>query len=250
MPLIDLSLTISPNNSEPVPVEIDYISHEVGGDMLGAPAGIDHHAFPDQMGLSIEFVKISTHTGTHVDAPLHYGPYSEGKKSLSIAELPLDWFYSTGVLFRLQSNPELGDVGLEECKDYLSKIGYNIKPFDIVLFELNGDKHWGNQEYFTSFRGISPEVTEWLINLGVKVIGVDTFGFDPPFDIMLDRYKKTQNQSYLWPAHILGRKKTYCQIERLCNLSKIPSLFGFRIICFPIKIEKCGAAWSRVVAEV
>jgi kynurenine formamidase len=250
MALIDLSLTIAPNNSEPVAVRIDYISHKDGANMLGQSAGLTYKNFPDEIGLSLEIVTLTTHTGTHIDAPLHYGPTSEGVPSSDITQVPLDWFIGNGVIIRLNTSPELGDVTINECKEYLEKIEYQLKPFDIVLFQLEGDKYWGTPEYFTKFRGISKEVTEWLISFGIKVIGVDTFGFDAPFHKMLERYVTSNNPSTLWPSHVYGRKKSYCQIERLTNLANITVNYGFKVMCFPIKICNSGAGWSRVVAEI
>jgi len=248
MELIDLSLTISLNESEPVPIRIDYISHEEGASMLGSSMGLTKENFPDNKGLSTENVFLTTHTGTHIDAPLHYGPECEGASSKSIVDVPLEWFYSDAVVLRFRSDVELNEISLQEIKDELRKIKYQLKPLDIVLLQTDGDLLWEKKEYFTSFRGVSLEATEWLVSQGIKVIGVDTFGFDPPFRKMLDRYNDTNDKATLWPAHIFGRKKEYCQIERLANLRDIPVQVGFKVICFPIKIFGCGAGWSRVVA--
>ena len=247
---IDLSLTISPHSVELADVEIEYISHREGAELLGAPAGISADAFPDGLGLSLERISLTSHTATHIDAPLHYGPNSEGIESKNITELPLDWFYSDGVVLRFNEDPECGDITINEVQEVLSSIHYTIKPSDIVLLQMGGDKLWGTQAYLTQFRGVSAEATEWIIDQGVKVIGVDTFGFDAPFDKMLSRYKKDKSNKALWPSHILGRRKSYCQIERLANLHRIPKTSGFKVACFPIKIEKSGAGWTRAVAIV
>ncbi|MCD6047051.1 MAG: putative metal-dependent hydrolase [Gammaproteobacteria bacterium] len=250
MRLIDLSLEIAPNNSEPVPVEIEYISHEEGADILGKPININHEQFPDGMGLSLEHIKLTTHTGTHIDAPLHYGPLCEGKEAKNISELPLNWFFQNGVVLNCHDDTNRGAITQTELQKKLEEIGYQIQPLDIVLLNTGADKWWGKAEYFTHFRGVTKEATAWLVEQGVKIIGIDSFGFDPPFHEMLKNYKDTQNISSLWPAHFYGREKEYCQIERLANLSLIPKSFGFKVCCFPIKIQKCGASWSRVVAII
>lgn len=247
MKFIDLSLTIEPTPSEPVPVKIDYISHEKGADILGQPIGLDHKDFPEQMGLSLEYVQITSHTGTHLDAPLHYGPMSEGEAAKSIEQIPLDWCYGPGVLLDCS---DLCDepVSVEEIQAALNNIGYQLRSKDIVLIYTGAYKLWGTPEYFTNFRGISCEATAWLIQQGIKVIGVDSFGFDPPFDKMLANYQNNPNSKWLWPAHIYGRKREYCQIERLTNLLEIDQSYNFMVACFPIKIKDCGAGWTRVVA--
>lgn len=250
MKFIDLSLTIAPNNSEPVAVRIDYVNHIDGALMLGESAGLTEKDFPDNIGLSIEYINLTSHTGTHIDAPAHYGPTCEGRQSKFVEDLPLEWFFSDGVVLRFDESPDLGDISLSEIQQQLQIINYRIKPLDIVLLQSGGDKSWGTPKYFTDFRGVSEEATSWLIDQGVKVIGVDTFGFDPPFGIMLERYRKTNEKKYLWPAHILGRTKEYCQIERLTNLSLIPFSYGFKVMCFPIKLKFAGAGWSRVIAQI
>jgi len=250
MQLIDLSVTMEPTDGEPVPVQIEYVNHQEGADLLGKPAGIDRTAFPDGIGLSIEFVKLTTHSGTHIDAPAHYGPLCEGKTAKTIEDLPLDWFFHDGVLIDCSEGPADRPIAAAEIEQKLAIMKYDIKPYDIVLLRTGADKYWEKAEYFTNFRGVTREATEWLVLRGVKVIGIDSFGFDAPFHRMLSEYKEKQQSDVLWPAHLYGREKEYCQIERLANLDKIPVTTGFTVACFPIKIRNCGAGWSRVVALI
>ncbi|MDB9450050.1 cyclase family protein [Dolichospermum circinale] len=250
MQFFDLSVTLEPTPSEPVPVEIDYVSHAEGADILGKPIGIDRQAFPDQMGLSLEYVRCTTHSGTHLDAPAHYGPLCAGEIAKTIEELPLEWFFRDGVLLDCSGGPANKPVSCSEIQHQLQVIAYSLKPFDIVLVRTGAERLWGKAEYFTDFRGVSREATAWLVNQGIKVIGVDSFGFDPPFHRMLEDYGYTQDSDVLWPAHLYGRKREYCQIERLTNLEKLPVCSGFTVACFPIKLRRCGAGWSRVVAII
>jgi kynurenine formamidase len=248
MRIIDLSQPLAPNASEPVAVEVEHISHARGGDLLGAPAGIGASAFPDGLGLSLEMVRAASHAGTHVDAPAHYGPLCEGRPARTIDELPLDWFFGDGVVIDCRRGRPDEDIGAAEIEERLAATGYEIRPFDIVLIWTGGERLWGRPEYFTEFRGMSRAATCWLLERGVKVIGIDTFGFDPPFHVMLDRHRASGRAEDLWPAHVWGRHQEYCQIERLANLEQIDRPFGFKVACFPIKLTGCGAGWSRVVA--
>jgi kynurenine formamidase len=246
MRLYDLSLSVAPNISEPAPVRIDYVSHEKGAGILGEPIGLRSSEWPDRIGLSTEQVSLTSHTGTHLDAPLHYGPTCEGRASKSIEEIPLHWLYRAGVLLRCRDGN--GPITRAEVHAELERIGHVIKPFDIVLIDSGAAHLWGAEQYFTDFRGVSVEATDWLTARGVKVIGIDSFGFDPPFHRMLADYERNQNPATLWPTHVFGRHREYCQIERLVNLEMLPAPSGFTVICFPIKIHRAGAGWVRVVA--
>jgi kynurenine formamidase len=54
----------------------------------------------------------------------------------------------------------------------------------------------------------------------------------------------------LWEAHFAGIEREYCQIEKLANLEQLPSPHGFKVACFPVKLEGGSAGWTRVVAMV
>lgn len=248
MRVIDLSVPVEPSVGEPVPVEIDFVSHADGADILGKPAGLDRNAFPDGMAISLEHVRLTSHSGTHVDAPAHYGPVVEGKPARTIDEMPLDWFIGPGVLLDLD-NGTTDVITLPELQSTLDAIGHPLSPGEIVLINTGADKRWNTAEYFTDFRGVDRDATKFMVEAGVKVIGIDSFGFDAPFHQMLDNYQ-TQGAAALWPAHLYGREREYCQIERMTNLTAIGRSTGFTVICLPIKVAKAGAGWVRAVAVI
>ncbi len=246
--LIDLSLPLETGLSEPEPVQIERVDHRQGAFLL--TQGSDLHAdhFPDGLGLSLERIQLTSHSGTHVDAPLHYGPLSEGKRARSIDEMPLDWFFGLALVLDCRSEASSEVVACDELKHAVFSQGLTLEAGDIVFINTGADSLWGTHEYFTSFRGVSLAATEWLLDQGIKVIGVDSFGFDAPFHKMIQASGQGKNGRALWPCHVLGRSREYCQIERLTNLSMLPTHKKFLVSCFPIKLKGCGAGPSRVVA--
>lgn len=247
---IDLSIPLEPNLSEPESVEIEFINHREGAEILTKTSGVSPDSFPKGLGVNLERIKMTSHSGTHIDAPLHYGPYCAEKKARSIDQMPLDWFCGTSLVLDCKGNSTSCSITLQEVKQALCDQQLDISQKDIVLLSTGADSLWGTPEYFTDFRGVDASVCEWLIDLGVRVIGVDTFGFDLPFHKMLKAFKKTQDPGVLWPCHMLGRKNEYCQIERLANLTSLPKNKKFSVSCFPINLKDCGAAPARVVAMV
>jgi kynurenine formamidase len=87
------------------------------------------------------------------------------------------------------------------------------------------------------------ESTLWLIDQGVKVMGIDAIGFDPPKKYMFERKK-------FWEAHRVMREKEYYHIENLINLDQIPISYGFTVSVLPVKLRGATAAPIRAVAIV
>jgi kynurenine formamidase len=249
MRVIDLSVPLEPSAGEPVPVAIEFVSHAEGADILGKPAGLDRTAFPGGMAVSLEHVRLTSHSGTHIDAPSHYGPTCAGARARTIDELPLEWFVGPGVLLDLATGSE-DVVSAGEVDAELHRIGHRISPGDIVLIHTGADSGWGSPSYFTDFRGVSRDATEYLVRRGVRVIGVDSFGFDAPFHRMLASYRNGAGPDALWPAHLYGREHEYCQIERMTNLTGIGRDRGFTVVCLPVKLAGAGAGWCRAVALI
>ena len=92
---------------------------------------------------------------------------------------------------------------------------------------------------------VSPEATRWLYERGVRVMGIDAWGWDGPLDRQAREALARQEPGVFWAAHQCDLP--YAQIERLVNLGVLPPL-GFRVACFPLKIRGGSAGPARVVA--
>jgi kynurenine formamidase len=266
MKLIDLSLPIDEGNPEAHPIRIERLAHEKGighlnwvmmrktlkgaisyllGKRIIKPADL-----PDSEFLSLEMVYCSVHTGTHVDAPFHFGTHCENGESKKISELPLDWFFQDGVVLDMTHKKAAEAIEKEDLVAALKKINYTLKQKDIVLLHTGADKYFGSKDYMENFCGVSAEAIEWLWNQGIKVMGIDALGFDRPYSAMLKDFLSKKDKKVLWPAHFCGRRKEYAHIERLANLDQLPKPFGFKVVCFPINIRNAGASFARVVAMI
>ncbi|NFA43478.1 cyclase family protein [Clostridium botulinum] len=265
--LIDLSLPMKKNAGEIAKYTIKQIDHKKGGNIFGKKFNLNRKGadlskkssllkkrslkssdFPDEEFLNLDIITASTHTGTHIDAPFHYGSHCEGKLAMTIDEVPIEWFFGDGVLLDMPFKKPGEYINKEDILFAIEHISYDIKPYDIVLIKTGADKYWGTKEYLTKYPGMSRESIKVLTDLGVKVIGIDSYGFDRPFSYMINDYIENGDKEQLFQAHFFGREKCYCQIERLTNLDKLSKPYGFKVACFPIKITGSGAAWSRVVA--
>ena len=106
----------------------------------------------------------------------------------------------------------------------------------------------GTDDYVNKYVGCTPDAVEYLLDCGIKMMGIDTIGLDRPCFLMFKEFLTTKDKSKIWPCHFLGRRREYCHMERLGNLGAIPKPFGFTVSCLPVKVKNAGAGWSRVVA--
>lgn len=181
--------------------------------------------FPDSAFLRHEMVRASVHAGSHVDAPGHYG-----RAGGRINEAPLRSFIGPGFRWDVSDVPERV-IGLRHVDPSALPEGA------IGLIHTGGAK------------AIGADVVEAFIDAGSTVVGTDAASFDGPFPPMIEEYLATGDRDVLWPAHMLGRRRPYYQLERLQNLDTLPER-GFLVIAFPVLIDGATAAWTRAVALV
>lgn len=200
------------------------------------------------MAISSETVTLTTHTGTHMDAPLHYGPVCGGRPARSIDSVPLDWCYGPGVRLDVRAVPPGETITADHVASALASTGHELAAGDIVLLWTGADARWGTADYLRRFPGLSRDSCAFLVERGVKVIGIDAWGLDRPIDAMIADYRATGDRNMLWPAHIYGRTREYLQLEKLANLGALPGPVGFTVVCFPVAVGGAGAGWCRAVA--
>jgi len=246
--LIDLSVYLEENPfAEPFPMSITPHKHEESALTMASRLGIEPSAFNDSMALTHEDFSGQFHCGTHVDAPFHFGPIVEGKPAKGIDEVPLEWFYNDGVRLDMRHIPHNGLIMADDIKEALAKINYTLKPMDIVLIWTDFDKLIYQPEYLKKQPGMSREATEYILDQGVKVIGIDAYGFDRSFGYQAEAYKRGEVKE-LFPGHMVGREREYVHMEKLGQLDQLPTATGFKVICFPTKGRHCTAGMTRVVA--
>jgi kynurenine formamidase len=244
--LVDLSVATRHTPSEATPVTIDLLDHRAGASVLG----LTPEDFPGGMAISNETVTLTTHTGTHMDAPLHYGPVSGGAPAKSIDQVPLEWCLGRGVRLDVRHVPPGEGITVDDLLAAIDRAGCALRPGDIALLWTGADTLWGSAEYLTTFPGLTGKGTAFLVEQGIRTIGIDAWGLDRPAPTMVEEYLRTGDKGVLWPAHIYGRTHEYLQLEKLANLERLPRPTDFTVCCFPVSIAGAGAGWTRVVAIV
>ncbi len=254
MKIIDLSLPIEsdlPSDPPAYRPHVRYVNHDDSVDeMLSFFPGATQEDLPDGKGWAVEFLNLSSHSGTHLDAPYHYFPtMNGGEKSWTIDEVPLEWCFGNGVLVDFTDKPDGYKCSSQDFKDYFEKVGYTLKLGDIVLVNTGAMAKWGTPEYLLSGCGMSKEATLWLVDQGVHVVGTDAWSWDVPLALTAKEFQKNGDGEIIWEGHRAGADKAYCHIEKLNNLGALP-LTGFTFYGFPVKIKGASAGWMRAVAMI
>ncbi|GHC79105.1 cyclase family protein [Limoniibacter endophyticus] len=249
---IDLSVAIDNDTPADPPIQkpvIEYFDHSQSlGQLLPFFPGLDAAHLPDGKGWAVEKIMLTTHNGTHLDAPWHYHPTMEdGMRATTIDEIPLEWCFQKGVKLDFRHLEDGYVVTAQDVENELRRIGHMLSPLDIVLINTAAAAHYGEPDYIHRGCGMGREATLYLLNRGVRVAGTDAWSWDAPFLHTARRFAETNDASIIWEGHKAGRFKAYCHMEKLCNLDLLPSA-GFTVSCFPVKIKAASAGWIRAVA--
>ena len=252
MRMIDLSIAIEtgvPSDPPKLLPQIEYLNHTQSIEAyLSTFPGLREDQLPNGEAWAGEWLHLSTHSGTHMDAPWHYASTMDGgRPAATIDEVPLDWCHRPGVKLDLRHLPHGHVATADDLAMELQRIGHVLQPLDIVLVNTAAAARYGQPDYLDSGCGLGREATLWLTAQGVRVVGTDAWSWDAPFSHTARRYAATGDASLIWEGHKAGRTTGYYQMEKLTNLDLLPAS-GFHVICFPVKIHKASAGWVRAVA--
>lgn len=167
-------------------------------------------------------LEMTTHTGTHVDAPAHL--LTQGK---TLDQFPVEKFSGKAVCIACIDRKEI-DI------DFLTLFERKISTVEFVLFYTGWQDKWGDASYFEGFPVLTPEAALWLSRFPLKGVGLDTISADPASSVEL-------------PNHRLLLEKEILIYENLVHLDQLPEE-GFIFYGIPLNLEKSDASPVRAFA--
>jgi kynurenine formamidase len=246
--IIDLSAPITPSPPG-TPVfqrnDVAYFDHAAGAAEIAEIYGVPAELLRDGEGWTRETITLGTHNSTHVDAPYHYNSRIQGEPAETIDQLPLERFFGAGVVVDMTAKADGDAITAEEMAAGIDAAGHELREGDIVLVRTDRDAFYGRDDYIDRGPGVTAEATRWLFERGVRVMGIDAWGWDRPLRLQAADAVRDHASGVFWEAH--QADLPYSQIERLVNLAALPPT-GFTVACFPLRIPGASAAPSRVVA--
>jgi arylformamidase len=195
----------------PAPIICDYLSREQSQKVYG-----------DDYQVQIGKIEMVTNTGTYLDSPFHFDAQGD-----DLADLSLDMLADLPAVV-VDASDKI-EVGIE----FFSELDVSGKA---VLVKTNWSKHWNTDQYFENHAYLTEEAALFLVEQGVKLVGIDSHNID-------------DTRGKLRPVHkqLLGNNVLIC--EHMTNLNLLP-LSGFRFFAVPPKITGVGTFPVRAFAQV
>jgi len=254
--LIDISVPLKAGIASDPPglrPDIEYLDHHATAPQIAALFGVPVSALPNGEYCAIERCAVSTHNGTHLDAPYHFFSSMNhrlrpgGEPSMRIDALPLEWCFQPAVKldFRHFEDGYVATPGDVEAE--LKRIGHKLEPLEIVVVNTRAGRRYGEADYVDAGCGMGKAATLWMLEQGVRLVGTDGWSWDAPFSHTRRKVQVTGDASLIWEGHRAGREIGYAHLEKLHNLETLPA-DGFEITCFPVKVHRGSAGWTRAVA--
>ncbi len=178
----------------------------------------------EEVGRNTRKIILGTHTGTHIDAPLHFI-----KNGNSIEKIPLDKIVGDVTIVDFSNLKE--NTAIQ--KDMLDE----IKITKRMIFRFGWEKYWNTGKFYENYPFFTKDAVNYLVSEGIELLGYDT---PSPDDSNMDA-KEVDS-----PIHKILLSKGVVLLEYLANLSKLNNLENWNIVVAPMKIEGSDGAPSRV----
>jgi kynurenine formamidase len=179
-------------------------------------------------GYNLELLFLSSHTGTHMDAPYHFA-----KNGQKIHQISLDRLIGKATIIKLHKTKNTtitkSDITLFEKKNG------TIPNRSSVFFFTGWQKNLKKNNYFTENPGLAISAAKYLASKKINLVGIDS----PSIDLGKDES---------FSVHHILLKNNILIVENLANLNKISSNeFNFTIL--PLKLKDATGSPVRAVAS-
>lgn len=180
-------------------------------------------------GFNAEHVKLTTHSGTHIDAPFHFIPNAE-----SVSDLPLEHFVAPAIALDFRSKTPKSNINAADLHKLLAE--RDVRGHIVLLNTGWGEKRNFTKEYLEQYPYLSGDGAEFLVAKGIKGVGTDC--------LSIGGFEDGQGP----PAHnaLLGNKKLIVEDLRIPETLLDGKIRWFA--AFPIRLKGASAGWTRAIA--
>ena len=177
-------------------------------------------------GYNLELLFLSSHTGTHIDAPFHFG-----KKGKKIHQINPKRFVTEAILIKIRRGPD-NSISKNDIQKFEKKYG-KIENGSTIIFHTDWQKNLKKNFYFMKNPGLSVSAAKYLVSKKINLVGIDS----PSIDLGKDSK---------FSAHHIFAKNGILIVENLANLEKIHSE-KFHLIVAPLKLKNATGSPIRAL---
>lgn len=177
-------------------------------------------------GFAETLIEMSSHVGTHIDAPAHMLP-----GGATLDQLPVDRFTGQACVIDVSAAVD-GRIGLDRLAPHESLSA----GCDFILLRTGWSRYWGDERYFRSFPVLARDAAAWLIARGLKGVGLDAISVDPV-------------GAHEFPNHLAFFAAGLVLVENLAGLDRLVGR-RFPFSCLPLAYERADGSPVRAVAFV
>ena len=243
----DLSVTLRRGTLENREIQLTLVPHDEAARVFAREQGVKVSSLPHGTFFADERITLGSHDGTHLDAPYHFYPTSEGKPAKLIDEWPLEWSMGRGLRLDFRDHSPSEPITEYDVVAELERIGRQPKPGEAVMLWTGGTDGYDHDPNFSkSAAGLNGGALNYLFRFGVRLMSSDSATIDVPLPIMRERLLQGDPAAY-FPVHRAGRHTEWTHAEKIASMGSLPSHDGFTAMFFPIKIAGATGAWTRAI---
>lgn len=207
---------------------------------------VEDYATTEEEGVNVKFMKMGTHTSTHIDAPYHIS-----KEGRNLNDFPVERFIGKGIVLDFSDRGEIYEITREDIMTHAEE----LKQVDFAILNTGWAPYYGTWDFFRH-PYLSGDAALALVELGIKIVGTDgssadaAYGFstakrleNPTFSEILENIERENIKNDAHTA-LLGNE---CLIvEYLCNLNQLPkeaATYSF----LPLKLMEADGSPVRAV---
>lgn len=210
---------------------------------------VENYATTEEEGVNVKFMKMGTHTSTHIDAPYHIS-----KSGKTLNDFPVERFIGQGIVLDFSDKGDIYEITREDIMAHADE----LKKVDFAILNTGWAKYYGTWDFFRH-PYLSGDAALALVELGIKIVGTDgssadaAYGFstakrleNPTFSEILENIEREniKNEAH---AALLGNE---CLIvEYMCNLEQLPkeaATYSF----LPLKLMEADGSPVRAICMI